>query len=167
MKLSSNSTSNISLQHILLLRFAGKVINESATHMTIREDFADSGNAEFTIAKNRIVQHTNQKQELPDISYRDIRFYMEFPEFNFYRKPPYTILTKQRFFDVQKSVQVLQGMQCVFVKQACVIRLCAKHGDPRSMVRSLIAEPWLGNLLIRVHVRPHDGHRRCRGAAPR
>jgi hypothetical protein len=94
----------------------GKILGESASGVRILRSFGDSGDMEMTLARRDIKSIERGRTELPPpIRLRDVRFKLEFADFNLYRRPPFTIVTDQSFFEVQDATRTLDELHGDFV----------------------------------------------------
>ncbi len=95
----------------------GKILGESASGVRILRSFGDSGDMEMTLARGDIRTIERGHTELPPpIRLRDVRFKLEFADFNLYRRPPFTIMTDQSFFEVQDATRTLDELHGDFVR---------------------------------------------------
>ena len=89
----------------------GEIVGESSTHVTIKQRFGNSGGMQFNIKRDEIVSiERGVSDENPKVTYRDVKFQMEFPEMQLYRRPPYSILTSEKFLDVEDAVRTLENL---------------------------------------------------------
>jgi len=94
----------------------GQILGESANGVRILRSFGDSGEMEMTLARAEIQTIERGHTEIPPpIRLRDVRFKLEFADFNLYRRPPFTILTDQSFFEVQDATRTLDELHDDFV----------------------------------------------------
>lgn len=93
----------------------GKVLEEDGDSITFLESYGDSGSLSVKIRRNRIERIEKVEAARPEITYKDLRFAMEFPHMQLYKRPPYTILTDESFFHVERSVRVLQQLHEEFM----------------------------------------------------
>jgi hypothetical protein len=94
----------------------GKILGESASGVRILRSFGDSGDMEMTLARGDIQTIERGHTETPPpIRLRDVRFKLEFANFNLYRRPPFTIVTDQSFFEVQDATRTLDELHGDFV----------------------------------------------------
>jgi hypothetical protein len=89
----------------------GRILDESANGVRILRSFGDSGEMEMTLARAEIrtIEHGHTTTP-PAIRIRDVRFKLEFPSFNLYRRPPFTIVTDQSFFEVEDATRTLDEL---------------------------------------------------------
>lgn len=95
----------------------GRLVEENGTHVTFEESYGDSGSLTVKVKRDRIEKMEELAVELPPITYEDISFNLEFPAMRMYKEPPYTILTDETFFHVQRSVRILQRLHSQFVER--------------------------------------------------
>lgn len=94
----------------------GQIVEENDESVKIVQKFGDSGEMTTTIDRDNIRSVHHAAAEVPEISNRDVRFKTEFPQLNLYRRPPYTIMTSQSYFDVQDVMRLLNGLHDEFVE---------------------------------------------------
>ena len=94
----------------------GKVLSYTDETITFQETYGNSGALAAQIRRSRVSDLEVVSDPIPNITYRDVRIKMEFPEFEFHRAPPYTIITDESFFRVQHSVKVLRRLHDDFLK---------------------------------------------------
>jgi hypothetical protein len=104
--------------HRMFLRsgeiLTGQVAQYTPSHVEFEESFGDSGKLVARIHRTRIHDILHVNADPPPVTYRDVRFQMEFPEFSLKRCPPYTIVTDENFFRVQHSVRTLRRLHYQF-----------------------------------------------------
>jgi hypothetical protein len=94
----------------------GQILGESASGVRILRSFGDSGDMEMTLARSEIrTIERGHRETPPPIQLRDVRFKLEFSDFNLYRRPPFTIVTDQSFFEVQDAARTLDELHGDFV----------------------------------------------------
>lgn len=93
----------------------GRLLAERPDAVEFSESYAANGSISLWIKRSRIQAIEPLTNSLPQISYRDVRFKMEYPAMSFFRRPPYTILTDESFFQVEKTVRTLQKLFAQFV----------------------------------------------------
>lgn len=94
----------------------GKILDESANGVRILRSFGDSGDMEMTLARGEIrAIERGHTETPPPIRLRDVRFKLEFADFNLYRRPPFTIVTDQSFLEVQDATRTLDELHDDFV----------------------------------------------------
>ncbi|MEE8476023.1 MAG: DUF1570 domain-containing protein [Myxococcota bacterium] len=94
----------------------GRVLSETSTGIRILRSFGNSGQMEMTIPRSEIREVARNANPAPQISFRDVRFKLEFPNLNFYRRPPFTIMTDQDFFKVEHAVRTLEELHFEFTR---------------------------------------------------
>jgi len=106
--------------HHLLLKngrsMLGRILEEAPRYVRFQETFGNSGSLSAMIRRHRILQLEPIAEPRIDISYRDVRFKMEYPEMNLYKRPPYTIVSDEKYFHVENAVRLLRGLQEEFVE---------------------------------------------------
>ena len=95
----------------------GKILAESASGVRLLRSFGDSGDMEMTLARRDIrAIERGHTETPPPIRLRDVRFKLEFANFNLYRRPPFTIVTDQSFFEVQDATRTLDELHGDFTR---------------------------------------------------
>ena len=95
-------------------KYEGRIVSQSETKILFEERYGQSGEVQFTIPVKQVANIENEAFEMPSISYRDVLFQMEFPELTIYRRPPYTIATELKYFEVEKTVRELDRLYASF-----------------------------------------------------
>ena len=108
-------------KHKLVLRngevLKGEIVDRDVFGgLTFKQSFGDAGSFCSHFPEYRVLRIENYGAEPPDISYRDVLFSMEFPELNFYRRSPYSVLTDQNYLQVERAVKDLQRLHYDFVR---------------------------------------------------
>lgn len=93
----------------------GKVLEVTRDHVRFMESYGSSGVMAARISRGRVGAIDQIADRIPPIVYRDIRLQMEFPSFEFYLRPPYTVVTDENYFRVQRSVQILRRLHATFM----------------------------------------------------
>jgi hypothetical protein len=93
----------------------GKLIEEKPDYVKFSETYGESGSLAMNVSRKRIRGIEPETNPLPRVTYRDVRFQMEFPRFQIYREPPYTILTDELYVRVESSVAVLKTLHEEFL----------------------------------------------------
>jgi hypothetical protein len=83
----------------------GRVEKDLPDAVVFTERFGENGEMTVTIPRDRMVRIEALDVQIPALSLRDVRFFREFPNLNFYKKPPYTLMTEESFFEVERIVQ--------------------------------------------------------------
>jgi len=95
--------------------FEGKVLAITSKHVKFQETYGDSGAMAASIRRSRIREVRDLYKRPPEITYRDVTLRVKFPEFEFHREPPYTVVTDENYFRVQNSVKVLRRVHTGFM----------------------------------------------------
>ncbi len=93
----------------------GRVAEEHPGYIVFTETFGENGEMSVTLPRERIVRIDPLNVPVPEVTLRDVRFFREFPDKKFYKKPPYTLLTKESFFAVEQIVKQQQELYTQFV----------------------------------------------------
>jgi len=83
----------------------GHIMADCPDYIVFTEQFGTSGKMSITVSRDRIVRIENLDVQVPEVTLRDILFFTEFPDKQFYKKPPYPILTDDSFFAVERIVK--------------------------------------------------------------
>ena len=94
----------------------GRVVEERPDAIVFASQIGDSGEVSMAISRKRIVRLEDREVQLPDVTLRDVRFYREFPDKKFYKRPPYTIMTDESYFAVDRIVKQQQELYARFVE---------------------------------------------------
>jgi hypothetical protein len=94
----------------------GHVTEERSNEVVFVRTYGDSAEVTARIPRRRL--RSIRRLEMPDpgITYRDVRFQMEFPGLRFYRRPPFSLLTDESFFRVEQMVELLEILHEQFVE---------------------------------------------------
>ena len=90
--------------------YEGYILSDAEGEVVFEERYGRSGGVQFTIPRRQIKSLERDISAVPEISYRDVLFQMEFPELQLFRRPPYTIVTELEFFDVEKTMRDLNQL---------------------------------------------------------
>jgi len=94
----------------------GWVVESNRQYVVFEEKYGESGTLRIKVPAGGIRRIESLPVKIPEITYRDIRFQMEFPRMTFYKKPPYSILTDESYFHVERSVRTLQELHREFME---------------------------------------------------
>lgn len=94
----------------------GRIVAESETSIRLLRSFGPTGQMETTVPRSEVREIRSSSREPPSISFRDVRFTLEFPGLNFYRRPPFTIVSDRDFFRVEEAVSVLEELHVEFTR---------------------------------------------------
>ena len=94
----------------------GWIVESNSQYVVFEEKYGASGALQIRIPAAKISILERLPARIPPITYRDIRFQMEFPSMQFYKKPPYSILTDESYFHVERSVRTLQELHTEFMR---------------------------------------------------
>lgn len=105
--------------HRLLLvggqQMVGRITAETPGSITFTEQYGDSGEMAMTLDRRRVRSFETLPVKPPAVTYRDVRFHLEFPDMNFYKRPPYSIVTDESYFQVESTVRVLRDLHREFM----------------------------------------------------
>lgn len=93
----------------------GRVVEDHPGYIVFAETFGQNGEMSVTLPRERIVRIEPLNTPAPEVTLRDVRFFREFPDKQFYKKPPYTLLTEESFFAVEQIVKQQQELYTQFV----------------------------------------------------
>ena len=149
---------------------SGHVVKEEPDYVLFSESFGDNGSLSVKIRRQNIRRIDRVAEALPPIVYRDVRLKMEFPRMNFYKRPPYSIVTDESFFSVEHTVRVLQGLygnflsvfaplienpggrekniQLVFFSDEAAYREYQNAYAPQMGNSSGFYSPWVDRLIV-------------------
>ncbi len=119
----------------------GKVVEEHADYIVFKQTFGESGEVSVKLPRERVVIIEQLNRTTPEITLRDVGFFREFPGKEFYKKPPYTLLTDESFFAVEKIVKQQQELYERFVeKMRPLVAASARRDDIQIVIFSDPAE---------------------------
>lgn len=95
----------------------GWLVSENSNQVTFLESYGNTGSMSVNIRRKRIVSLETLTNLVPIITDRDVRFQTEFPTFNFFKRAPYTIVTDESFFQVERIVRDLQKTYGQFISR--------------------------------------------------
>ncbi len=95
----------------------GRVLEERPDAVVFAEQLGHSGEVSMAISRDRIVRIEDRSPCLPEITLRDVRFHRAFPDKQIYIYPPFTILTEESFFAVERIIQQQQTLYSQFAEQ--------------------------------------------------
>ncbi len=113
----------------------GRVAEDHPGYIVFAEKFGENGEMSVTLPRERIVRIDPLNVPVPEVTLRDVRFFREFPDKQFYKKPPYTLLTEESFFAVEQIVKQQQELYTQFVGWAGALITAA---DRREDIQLLI-----------------------------
>jgi hypothetical protein len=94
----------------------GALLDVGPDYVQFRETYGDSGSLSARVQRARIKYVEKVDSNLPPITYADVRLQLEFPSMQLYKRPPYTIVTDETYFHVERSVRVLQKLHDQFTE---------------------------------------------------
>jgi hypothetical protein len=94
----------------------GRLMSQSKSAFTFKESYGDSGGVNMTFRRSRVASVQTIPASDMELSNRDVRLAAEFPDFNFYRRPPYTLVTDESYFMVESTIQEIQKLHNQFKK---------------------------------------------------
>ena len=149
---------------------SGHIVEEGPDYVLFSESYGDNGSLSVKIQRRRISRIDRSTESPPPIVYRDVRLKMEFPGMNFYKRPPYSIVTDESFFSVEHTVRVLQGLyggfltvfrpliqapeeqgkniQLVFFSDETAYREYQRKFAPQMDNSSGFYSPWIDRLIV-------------------
>jgi hypothetical protein len=92
----------------------GRVTTQDAQTVTFVESYREQGGISIQFPRARLRAVVGLTNAIPAVSYRDIRFKMEFPALRFYKQPHYSILTDEPFFSIRETVEELERLSTEF-----------------------------------------------------
>ena len=144
MKLSKKLTDGQPVQRLVYDRaktMDGRVVEERPDSVIFSEQFGDNGEISVTLPRSRIVRIEPLSVPAPEVTLRDVRFFREFPDKRFYKKPPYTLITEESFFSVEQMVNQLQDLYTQVVEwMAPLITVSSRRDDIQLLIFSDAAE---------------------------
>ncbi len=91
-------------------RILGRLQREEADAYWVREAYGNQGDALIRLAREQVAGIRPRSLPLPRITWRDVRFQMEYPAFHLHHQAHYTVLTDAPYFQVADSVRELERL---------------------------------------------------------
>lgn len=88
----------------------GRILAESPTSVRLLRSFGSTGQMQMDLPRSEVREVVRNSSEPPAVSFRDVRFHLEFPDLKFTRRPPFTIVSDQDFFRVADAVALLEAL---------------------------------------------------------
>ena len=86
----------------------GALVEEQPDYVVFRQSYGGAAEVDMKLNRSRIAKLGPYTVRLPPVTYRDVRFKMEFPDMSFYKAQPYSFLTDESYFSVTHAVNDLQ-----------------------------------------------------------
>lgn len=83
----------------------GRVIRENAESVEFARQLGLNGEMTMAVSRDRIVSLQPRKIKLPEITLRDVRFYRDWPDKQFYKLSPFTVITKESYSSVKQIIE--------------------------------------------------------------
>jgi hypothetical protein len=150
-------------------RMVGRIVEEQPDAVLFEENYGPSGTLAMRVRRNRIQELTDLREPVPPVTYRDVLFKQEFPAFSLYKRVPYTVLTDEKFFQVEGAVRVLQklhrdfletfqpllvhppradGIQVLFFSREDMFRRYQRKYAPRMDTSVGFYSPWADRFIV-------------------
>lgn len=84
----------------------GRLLERREQHILFERRYGRSGIMQVVVPLNEIVA-IEPAPPLPEITLRDVRFYREYPAFEFHKAPPYTVISDAPYFEVEQAIAAL------------------------------------------------------------
>ncbi|OQA25531.1 MAG: hypothetical protein BWY59_01745 [Verrucomicrobia bacterium ADurb.Bin345] len=147
----------------------GRLLEETAAHVVFSETYGESGGVSVSVPRSQIRSIRVLDTKPPAVSYRDVRFRMEFPALRFYKRAPYSILTDESYFRVEATVNELvrlyrefivvfgdlvtvtnrmDDIQLLFFSQAESYRAYQEQYAPHMPNSTGFYNPWVDRLVV-------------------
>lgn len=95
---------------------AGRVLAASDTHLTFLQSFGGQGRVTQEFDRRLLKSVGPYSVPKPEITWRDVRFQMEYPEFHLIHFGTYTVLTDAPFYQVADSIRELEILHQQFTE---------------------------------------------------
>lgn len=95
----------------------GRLVDDGPRFIRFRETYGSSGSLSARIRRDRVLRLEPVDDTAPEITYRDVKYSMAFPDMNVYKRPPYTIVTDEEYFRVEHTVRILQRLHREFMAE--------------------------------------------------
>lgn len=147
----------------------GWVVEETPDFIMFTESYGSSGTMYMKVNRRHVVRVEPMTNAPPPVTYRDVRFQIEFEHMSLYKRPPYTILTDEDFFRVERYVKAVQDLheqfvrtfgplvanprrgeniQVLFFSDEDQYRAYQKEYAPRMDGSSGFYSPWIDRLVV-------------------
>lgn len=87
----------------------GWIVSQTRDAIVFEERYGETGIMTVTVPRDRI-RAVSKADAVPRISYRDVEFHLQFPEWYFFKAPPYTVISDESFHEVRRAVDELQRL---------------------------------------------------------
>ena len=87
----------------------GRLVSESAGAVVFQEAHG-AGGLTSTFARDRVLRVDTLAQPSYTVTYRDVRFRMDYPDLRFHRSPPFTVACDVPYDDIRPAVEALREM---------------------------------------------------------
>ena len=87
-----------------------RILFESPQTITVQFSFGGQSRVTREISRNEILSLDRYTAPIPRITWRDVRFQMDFPAFQLLHHGPYTLLTDAPYFQVIETARVLDHL---------------------------------------------------------
>lgn len=93
----------------------GDVVEEYPDYIVFCQKYGDSAEIKMRVAREQIASLEKlPRTEAPEITDRDVRFHLEFPDLFFFKANPYTVVSQESYFAIQRMVQEQQRLYAEF-----------------------------------------------------
>jgi hypothetical protein len=93
-----------------------RITDQQATGLYVQEHFGGKGTLSKFIPWNTILKKELYAEPLPTVTWRDVRFQMEYPDFHLTYFGHYTVLTDAPYFQVEASVRELEILRTRYME---------------------------------------------------
>jgi hypothetical protein len=94
----------------------GRLVDDGPRFIRFRESYGSSGSLSARIRRDRVLSLEPVAAPAPNITYRDVKYSMAFPDMNLYKRAPFTIVTDEEYFRVEHTVRLLQRLHQEFME---------------------------------------------------
>lgn len=84
----------------------GRLLERREQHILFERRYGRSGIMQVAVSLDEIAA-IEPAPPLPEITVRDVRFYREYPAFEFHKAPPYTVVSDAPYFEVEQAIAAL------------------------------------------------------------
>lgn len=93
-----------------------RILSTEPGYLNVREHLGTQGRLEIRIPLSELSEILPFADPLPGVSLRDVRFQMEYPDFDLTYFGHYTVLTDAPYYEVASSVETLEEMHSQYVE---------------------------------------------------
>lgn len=94
-----------------------RILGETGGTLRVQENLGGQGSVEKLVPRHRVERLEPYKEAMPAVTWRDVRFQMEYPDFHLTYFGHYTVLTDAPYFQVSASVEELERLRGQYLEE--------------------------------------------------